>query len=72
MAELLVSMASEHPVRCAKATDGCTAQFPGSKHDAVRAHEAGWFFSRREGLAYCPEHVPDWVPAWRARQARKP
>lgn len=66
-----MSQASEHPVRCAKAAEGCAALFPGSKHAAVRAHEAGWFFSRREELVYCPEHVPGWVPAWRARQAGK-
>lgn len=30
---------------------------------------AGWFFSKT-GEAYCPEHIPEWVPAWRARARR--
>lgn len=61
--------ASEHPVLCAKALEGCTAQFPGSKHAAIKAHAGGWFFSRQDDLVYCPAHVPEWVSAWRARKA---
>lgn len=67
-----MSYASDHPVRCCHAPE-CTASFPGSKHDAIKASAAGWFFSRAEAdehgspRPYCPEHVPDWVPAWRAR-----
>jgi hypothetical protein len=64
-----VSHASAHPVRCARQADlGCPAQVPGSRHDQIRAQAAGWFFSRREDAAFCPDHVPDWVPAWRERQ----
>lgn len=49
--------------------DGCTATFPGSKWDSIRAGDTGWFFTK-VGDAYCPEHVPEWVPAWRARQKK--
>lgn len=64
-----MSHAAEHPVTCAWREDlGCEASVPGSKHHQVRAQQEGWFFSRREHLAYCPEHVPDWVSAWRERR----
>jgi len=63
-----VSRAVQSPVRCARTHLGCTASFPGSKFGAIRAGDAGWFFSRQEHAAYCPDHTPDWVPAWRARQ----
>lgn len=38
-----------------------------SKWDVIRAGNEGWFF-QKGGISYCPEHVPDWVPAWRERQ----
>lgn len=56
---------TEHPTVCAK----CTAWIPGSKWDTIRAAEIGWFF-QKDGTAYCPEHVPAWVPGWRVRRAR--
>lgn len=62
-----MSHASENPVHCAKREElGCQASFPGSKHAQMRARAEGWFFSRREDAAYCPEHVPAWVAEWRA------
>jgi hypothetical protein len=64
-----VSYASEHPVVCAR--EGCTAFHPGSRFDAMKADRAGWFHSKAEGTAYCPAHIPDWVPAWRERQAAR-
>jgi hypothetical protein len=68
-----ISHAAAYPVHCARAADlGCLATRPGGKFAAIAAHDAGWFSSRRDDLEYCPEHVPDWVPAWRARQAAKP
>lgn len=30
----------------------------------------GWFFSK-DGAAYCPQHVPEWVAGWRERKQRK-
>jgi hypothetical protein len=59
-------------VTCARRGDlGCPASYPASKFAAIRAGEAGWFCSKAEECAYCPDHVPDWVPAWRAAQAKK-
>lgn len=37
----------------------------------MAADKAGWFHSKAEECAWCPEHVPDWVPAWRAKQAAR-
>lgn len=38
-----------------------------SKWDVIKAGEAGWFF-QRDGTAWCPNHVPEWVESWRERQ----
>lgn len=65
-----MSQAAENPVHCARSADlGCAESFPGSKFSAIKAAEAGWFFSRAKDEAYCPAHVPSWVPAWRERKA---
>jgi hypothetical protein len=67
-----VGYAADHPVYCARREDlGCQASHPGSRWDSMKADKAGWFHSRAEECAWCPEHVPDWVPAWRARQAAR-
>jgi hypothetical protein len=67
-----VSWAAEHPVYCARREDaGCQASHPRSRFDAIKATEQGWFHSHAEGLAYCPGHVPEWVPAWREKQAAR-
>lgn len=64
-----MSFASEHPVFCARRKDlDCQASHPSSRWDAMRADRAGWFHSYQEEQAYCPAHVPSWVPAWRAKQ----
>lgn len=50
---------------------GCEASFRSNKWEKVRASDQGWFFSFRDETSWCPEHVPDWVPAWReGRKAR--
>ena len=64
-----MSRASENPVFCAHRVQGCAASHPSSKWGAMKADREGWFHSREEEAAYCPEHVPDWVPAWREKQA---
>lgn len=67
-----MSYSRDHLVRCARAADlGCAATYPGSGHAAQRASEEGWFHSRQDDASYCPEHVPDWVPAWRASRASR-
>lgn len=63
------SYASEHPVTCLQ--DDCPASFPGSKQATIKAGREGWFFPKEHtGVkGWCPEHVPEWVAAWRARKA---
>lgn len=57
---------------CAWADRGCEAVFRDTgKWAHMRASDDGWFFSRQEDAAYCPEHNPPWVADWRARQARR-
>ena len=57
---------------CSFAGRGCEATFRDTgKWARIRAADDGWFFSRQEDTIYCPAHVPDWVPAWRSRQARR-
>lgn len=69
-----MSYASEHPVTCVRREDlGCPSSFPGSKFGAIKAQDEGWFFAKDSGprgssAAYCPEHVPEWVTAWRERK----
>lgn len=29
----------------------------------------GWFF-QKDGYAYCPKHIPEWVEAWRAKKSQ--
>jgi hypothetical protein len=59
------------PWSCARTDLNCAETTPRNKFSVIRASEAGWFFSREEEAAYCPAHVPDWVPAWRAKQAAR-
>ena len=47
---------------------GCKETCPDHKFGMIRANTEGWFFTG-EGLAYCPEHVPVWVAAWRRKKA---
>lgn len=35
----------------------------------ARTKATGWFFTR-DGRAFCPNHVPAWVPAWRRQQGK--
>jgi len=43
---------------------GCTAEFPDHAWGAIKANGEGWFMSKDGVQAWCPAHVPDWVPAW--------
>jgi len=65
-----LSHARAHPNKCV--TPGCPASFPRSKFAAIKANEDGWFCGRHDSGHpgwHCPEHVPAWVAAWRARKA---
>lgn len=46
---------------------GCEAQYKDHRWGSIKAHAAGWFI-QKDGTAWCPDHVPDWVEAWRARK----
>lgn len=35
--------------------------------DTKAAGREGWFF-QRDDSAFCPKHVPEWVPAWRQKR----
>lgn len=52
------------------AAPGCTASFPDHRWGSIKAHAAGWF-TQKDGTAWCPEHTPDWVADWRARQTKE-
>ena len=45
----------------------CGESFPSSKFGKIRASDAGWFF-QKDGVAWCPAHIPEWVGPWRARK----
>lgn len=45
----------------------CTATIKSHRWAQIRASDHGWFFGRN-GDVFCPEHVPDWVAAWRERR----
>lgn len=41
------------------------------KNDAWRKIKAeGWFF-KKNGEAYCPDDIPDWVEEWRKNNAKQ-
>lgn len=46
---------------------GCDEQIKDHRWGKTKA--SGWFFSRDNTQAFCPEHVPDWVAGWRARKS---
>lgn len=52
------------------AEPGCTAEHKSDRWNNSRAQKAGWFMEKN-GDCWCPDHVPDWVPAWRENQAAK-
>ena len=45
--------------------EGCAAEIKDHYWGRVKS---GWFL-QKNGLQYCPEHTPEWVPAWRERRA---
>ena len=52
-------------VRCAE--PGCEATVKDHAWGKIKAD--GWFFTKT-GEAWCPDHNPEWVAEWRARQMR--
>lgn len=47
--------------------EGCEETAGNNKWGKIKA--VGWFFSKQDDrMAYCPEHLPEWVSSWRASQ----
>jgi hypothetical protein len=47
----------------------CPNEFKAHYWGSVKAHGAGWFI-QKDGTAWCPDHTPEWVAAWRARKEK--
>ena len=46
--------------------DECDASYHTHKWDAIKEGE-NWF-QQKDGTAWCPQHIPDWVAEWRKRK----
>lgn len=51
--------------KCAK--PGCENSYRVHRWGSTKAVGDGWFI-QKDDTAWCPEHVPEWVGEWRARQ----
>lgn len=60
---------SDYRVKCRH--EQCDNDFPNHKQGNIAANKAGWFQGRWDGVSWCPEHLPPWVEAWRAKKAKK-
>jgi hypothetical protein len=58
---------TEPGIYCRRA--GCPAHFPAEPWAWTGAVAAGWHVSGGGRESFCPDHLPTWVPAWRARRA---
>lgn len=45
---------------------GCMESIPAHKWGQIK-EGADWFF-KKDGDAWCPKHIPDWVEEWRAKR----
>lgn len=54
-------------LKCSEPT--CQATVSDHYHGRVEAHLGGWFFSRDKSSRWCPTHLPEWVPEYRAKKA---
>lgn len=50
---------------------GCDNTYPDHAWGAIKANGAGWFRSKDDTVIRCPEHLPEWVPAWRESRRKK-
>lgn len=48
--------------------DGCERSIKDHRWGKTKAD--GWF-QQRDGILWCPEHVPEWVAGWRKRRDEK-
>lgn len=58
----------DHTAYCV--VEGCVAEYKNHRWGHSKASAEGWFFSKTLG-AMCPDHVPDWVAEWRAKNTTK-
>lgn len=54
-------------VRCS--VPDCKETLPNHAWGKIKAD--GWFF-QKDGTNYCPNHIPNWVRAWRKRKKETP
>lgn len=52
------------PQQCAQV--GCEETFMPHHWGNIRAQNDGWFL-QKNGDAWCPDHIPEWVAEWRQR-----
>jgi len=62
---------SEHTTFLKCSHEGCEASYADHKWGQIQASADGWFNARDGETRYCPEHLPEWVPAWRQRKAER-
>lgn len=49
--------------------DECERSFKNHRWGRIKAQ--GWF-QQKDGRNWCPDHLPPWVEAWRARRQQLP
>lgn len=55
------------PQQCSH--DGCTDSYVPHHWGAKQAERLGWFI-QKNGDAWCPKHIPNWVAKWRAQKQK--
>lgn len=60
---------SPHTVDLLCSEPECPNSIRGHRWGQIKAE--GWFFSKDGVTRYCPDHIPDWVEAWREKQRKK-
>lgn len=58
-------MQDEEEIFCS--IEGCDHSIKNHAWGKIKAE--GWFFLRN-GTAFCPDHIPDWVAGWRESRRR--
>ena len=49
----------------------CVKVVANHKWGKIIAQKDGWFFSKKTDGAWCPKHIPDWVPVWKEKRGIK-
>jgi hypothetical protein len=52
------------------AHSGCGDKYYPHEWGTKEAQRKGWFL-QRNGVAWCPDHNPDWVAEWRVKNKKK-